>query len=239
LSLEYDFRIDIARALLIGLKEGEFPVSEEIWNSVPNEQRKRETIMKAIIRKIGWKAVLDHELIGKNVIRARDCAQRLWFSRRRSPARARALGPIVFATGTGPARTRTELDAFAVATGPRLRMTRNDTEELGAQVREWERDERDRIAREQGHTNTVLGPDGVYHHRDHLGPVLARTTDDTLTMNEDTENDQTLAQNEGAELTGHQLTELGEITSRVDNHFTTEALGHPSDMQISSDLSWS
>jgi hypothetical protein len=132
-----------------------------------------------------------------------------------------------------------ELNAFAVATGPRLRMTRNDTAELGAQVREWEQDERNRIAREQGHTNTVLGSDGVYHHQDHLGPVLARTNDDVLTMNEDTGNDQTFPQNEGAELTDHQLTELGEITSRVGNHFTAEALGHPSDMQISSGLSWS
>jgi hypothetical protein len=132
-----------------------------------------------------------------------------------------------------------EIEAFAVATGPRRRMTRNDTAELRDQVREWEQDELNRIVREQCHSNTMLESDGVYHHRDHLGAVLARTDDVSMTMNDEAENDQTLAQHERAELIDHPLIELRELTSRVRNHFTTEALGQPSDMQISSDLSWS
>jgi hypothetical protein len=84
---EYDFRIDIARALLIGLKEGTYPVSEKIWNSVPDDQRTRESIMKAIIRRFGWKAVLDQELIQRDIVRARDSAQRMWFRRRRGRQR--------------------------------------------------------------------------------------------------------------------------------------------------------
>jgi hypothetical protein len=88
---EYDFRVDIARAILIGLKEGAYPVSEEIWSSVAGNQRTRESIMKAIIRRFGWKAVLDQELIRKNIVRARDCAQRMWFRRRMGPPRTTAL----------------------------------------------------------------------------------------------------------------------------------------------------
>jgi phage FluMu protein gp41 len=118
-------------------------------------------------------------------------------------------------------------------------MTRDDTAELRNQVREWEQDELNRVVREQGRSSTVLGSDGVYHHRDYLGSVLARTNDVTIMANDDTEYDQTLAYNEGVELLDHQLTELREITGRVGNHFTTEALGQPSDMQISSGLSWS
>jgi hypothetical protein len=130
--------------------------------------------------------------------------------------------------------------AFRVADSPRRRQFPNDmATELRDQIREWEQDERDRIMREQGDANTVLGPDGMYHHRDHLGPVLTGTNGDTLTTNEDTEIDQTLTRNVGIELTGHQLMGLRGTTIEVGNRFVTEALGHPSDMQVSSGLPWS
>jgi hypothetical protein len=55
---------------------------------------------------------------------------------------------------------------------------------LAEQVRFWEQDELRRMAQEQEGMNTFLGTDGLWHHRDHLGPGLAGH-DETTSMNGD------------------------------------------------------
>jgi hypothetical protein len=61
---------------------------------------------------------------------------------------------------------------------------------LAEQIRLWEHDELSRMAQEQGRTNTFLGTDGLWHHRDHFGPGLAGRDEATF-MNGGAEEDQT------------------------------------------------
>jgi hypothetical protein len=92
-----------------------------------------------------------------------------------------------------------------------------------------------RMEQEQGRTNMFLGADGLWHHRDHLGPGLAGH-DETTFMNGGIEGYQTHTRDLGTGLAGQRLAELRGFTSKVVCCFADEALGQPSGTQVSSEL---
>jgi hypothetical protein len=117
-DLQPDLGQGLKREIVCGIidevKTGHYPVSNEFWNSVPHDQRAVDMIAKAIVEAYRWQGAIEREYVRDFIVRRREWIRIERAQRERRPAPVQT-----------PVRTRTERMAFAVATGPRQRMTRD------------------------------------------------------------------------------------------------------------------
>jgi hypothetical protein len=136
---------------------------------------------------------------------------------------------------------------------------------LRDQIREWERDEQQKMEQERRDRQGARRTLDHLHRGDQTRAAVEQTTETAQTDGEQMETDlerlyrldqeelqrrrnqagqdeqnyQTDAQNLGLGLAGRRIVESGRFTNKVVRRFVDEASGQPSDTQVSSELPWS